>query len=115
MSCPSIERLGLGICYAPNWLPEGMFFVMSNVNRRHKALEGCRFYTVEMDNGKQVIVDALKKHATEAMTKAKEFRALAASKATKEESELYLQQAEEEEAKARGYLKHAEILGQVEL
>lgn len=68
-----------------------------------------------MDNGKQVVVEALKRHATEAMTKAKEFRALAASMVTPEESELYLQQAQEEEAKARGYLKHAEILAQVEL
>ena len=65
-----------------------------------------------MDNGKQGFIEALKKHASEAMTKANEFRAIAAAKITKEESELYFQQAEEEEAKAKGYLKHAEILGE---
>ena len=85
--------------------------------KRHQtlqALEAAGFYTVGMDDGKQVIIESLKKYATDAMTKAEEFRAVAASKTTKEESELYLQQAKEEEAKARGYLKHAEILADTE-
>jgi len=34
---------------------------------------------------------------------------------TKEESDLFLRQAEEEEAKARGYLKDAEILAETEI
>jgi len=68
-----------------------------------------------MEDGKQVIIEALKKYARDATKKAKEFRAVAASKTTKEESELYLQQAEEEEAKARGYLKHAEILAETKI
>jgi hypothetical protein len=49
------------------------------------------------------------------MTKAKEFRTIAASKITKEESELYFQQAEEEDAEARGHLKHAQILAEMEI
>ena len=85
--------------------------------KRHQppqALNTGAFYTGGMDNGKQVIVEALKKYAADAMTKAKAFRALAASKTAKEESELYFQQAEEEEAKGRGYLKYAEILAETE-
>jgi hypothetical protein len=92
------------------------WYVFRNM-KRHQTTQAAntrRFYTVGMDDGKQIIIEALKKHAREAMTKAKEFRAVAAAKCTKEECKLYLQQAAEEEAKARGYLKHAEILGEVE-
>jgi len=91
-----------------------MVFVIGSAIKRHKRKRPELFYTVGMDNGKQVIVEALKKHASEAMTKAKEFRLIAVSKATKEESELYFQQAKEEEAKARGYLKQADILAETE-
>ena len=94
-----------------------MVFVIGSAIKRHKRKRPELFYTVGMDNGKQVIVEALKKHASEAMTKAKEFRVIAVSKATKEEkkeSELYFQQAKEEEAKARGYLKQADILAETE-
>jgi thymidine kinase len=73
------------------------------------------FYTGRMDSGKQIVIEALKKHYDEAMAKAKQFRALAASRDTAEEGDLYLQQAQEEEAKARGYLKHAEILTNMEI
>jgi len=72
------------------------------------------FYTGRMDSGKQIIVEALKKHHDDAMAKAKQFRALAASRDTAEERDLYLEQAQEEESKARGYLKHAEILAEME-
>jgi len=68
-----------------------------------------------MDEGKQVLIDALKKHHSDALAKAKEFREFAKRQTTKEEADLYLQQAHEEEAKARGYLRHAEILSGAEL
>jgi hypothetical protein len=72
------------------------------------------FKLVRMESGKQIVIEALKKHHDDAMAKAGQFRALAASRDTVEERDLYLQQAEEEEAKARGYLKHAEILTKME-
>lgn len=68
-----------------------------------------------MDDGRQVLIEALKKHHDDALAKAMEFRELAKRQTTKEEADLYLQQAHEEEMKARGYLKHAEILSHVEL
>ena len=79
------------------------WYVFRNM-KRHQTTQAAntrRFYTVGMDDGKQIIIEALKKHAREAMTMAKEFRAVAAAKCTKEECKLYLQQAAEEEAKAK--------------
>lgn len=66
-------------------------------------------------DGKKIVVEALKKHSRDAMAKAKEFRTLAASQKTKEEADLYFQHALEEEAKANGYLRQAEVLSQLEL
>jgi len=65
-----------------------------------------------MKAGKQVLLDALRKQHSDAMTKAKELREIAKQQTSKEEADLYLQQAQEEEMKARGYLKHAEILSE---
>ena len=68
-----------------------------------------------MNEGIQVVIDALKKHHGEALAKAEEFRELAKRQARTETRDLYLQQAEEEEMKARGYLRHAEILSEAEI
>lgn len=59
---------------------------------------------------KQVIIDALKKHHDSAMAKAKELTVLAQRQATTIEAERFLNQAKEEEAKAKAFLNHAEIL-----
>jgi len=67
-----------------------------------------------MNAGKQVLLDALRKHRSDAMTKAKELREIAKRQTSKEEADLYLQQAHEEETKAQGYLRHAEILAEAE-
>lgn len=67
-----------------------------------------------MDSRKN-FVELLKKNSRDARSKAKEFRTLAASQKTKEEADLYLQQALEEEAKASGYLRQAEIFSRLEL
>lgn len=67
-----------------------------------------------MGDGKQVVINALRKHHSDALAKAKEFRELAGRQTTKEEADLYRQQAQEEETKAQGYLRHAEILSEVE-
>ena len=67
-----------------------------------------------MIEGRQVAIDALRKHHSDALSKAKEFRKLAGRQTTKEEADLYIQQAHEEEAKAQGYLRHVEILSEGE-
>jgi len=71
------------------------------------------FTLVAMD-GKKVVVEALKRNSRDAMAKAKHFRTLAGSQKTKEEADLYFQHALEEEAKANGYLRQAEVLSQLE-
>ena len=63
-----------------------------------------------MTEYKQVIIEALKKHHDNAMANAKEFRARAQREPTQAEAQYFLNQAEKEEAKARDYLNHAEIL-----
>ena len=68
-----------------------------------------------MNEGIQVTIDALKKHYSDALAKAEEFRQLATRQARTETRDVYLQQAEEEEMKARGYLRHAEILSEAEI
>jgi len=67
-----------------------------------------------MDNRKN-FVEILKKNSRDARSKAKEIRTLAASQKTREEADLYLQQATEEEAKAKGYLRQAELLSDLGL
>jgi hypothetical protein len=67
-----------------------------------------------MNAGKQVLLDALRKHHSDAMTTAKELREIAKRQTSKEEADLYLQQAHEEETKSQGYLRQAEILAEAE-
>ena len=67
-----------------------------------------------MDSRKN-FVEILKKNSQDARSKAKEFRTLAASQKTREEAALYLQQATEEEAKAKGYIRQAELLSELGL
>ena len=67
-----------------------------------------------MDSRKN-FVEILKKNSRDARSKAKEFRTLAASQKTREEADLYLQQVTEEEAKAKGYLRQAELLSDLGL
>lgn len=67
-----------------------------------------------MGDGNQVVIDAMRKHHNDALAKAEEFRQLAKRQPRKEIADLYLQQAEQEEMKARGYLRHIEILSETE-
>jgi len=67
-----------------------------------------------MDEGNQVVIDALRKHYNDALARAEEYRQLATRQPRKEIADLYLQQAEQEDLKARGYLRHLEILSETE-
>lgn len=56
------------------------FFLQRETSPKGHKPAGRQFYTDVLDDGKQVIIEALKKHAKDAMTKAKDFRAIAAAK-----------------------------------
>lgn len=68
-----------------------------------------------MSNNKHEIIEALKKQFWETMAKAEALRHLAATQRTEEDADRFIQRAEAEEAKAKGYLKQAEILEKVDL
>lgn len=64
---------------------------------------------------KHEAIEELKRQFWETMAKAEALRHLAATQRTAEEADRFVKRAEAEEAKAKGYLKQAEILEKADL
>ena len=68
-----------------------------------------------MSHGKHETIEELKRQFWETMAKAEALRHLAATQHTEEDADRFIKRAEAEEAKAKGYLKQAQILEQADL